>query len=393
MSELGRHAGIGWYAARNVARRWRRSLAVTLPLGLAIAVAMAATLIADGIRRDAALAASFAADLTFQRLTHGRIEPFEVAPVEAALRASEGVVAVRSRVFSLVPAPEQEEADGALATLVGIDGARAHDTPHEVVEGRLPQPGETGAVALGRGVSGALRVGAVWDVATEGGKRRLEIVGLLSDAVAIHGANLALASPEDVRAIAGIPPTHASELAVALALGADAAALAADMQERFGLRAIGRGALTRILDAVYGSRSGAFATIWLILLLVAPAVAWALGMDVAAAETHEMGVLKSLGWSTLELVEARMVEGALLGVSATVFGALAGVVYALLGAPGIAELFVGWAATYPSFHAPLALEPASALAILAVGVVPILAAMAVPAWRAGAQSPEAVMRE
>ncbi|MBI4952913.1 MAG: ABC transporter permease [Myxococcales bacterium] len=393
MSELHRHLGLAGYAARNLARLWRRSLAVGVPLALAIAVATAATLVADGIRQDAALAASYAPDLTVQRMAYGRLSPIAVGPFGAVLAARPEVAAVRPRVFTLVPAPG-DESTGALATVLGVDWAAAGEAPYGVVEGRLPAPGETGVVVLGRGVAASLRPGATWRARGPGGVVALEVVGLLSDAVAIHGANLALTSLEDARALAGLAPDEASELAVTLAPGAREGSLADHLQTQFeGVRVVGKGALGRILDAIYGSRSGAFVTVWLILLLVSPAAAWALGMSVAASERHEMGVLKALGWSTLELVEARMIEGGLLGLAATLAGALAGTLYALGGAPGIAGLFEGWAALYPTFRAPLAVDPRSALALFAAGIVPLLAAMAVPAWRIGSTPPETVMRD
>ena len=393
MSETRRHLALAWYGARNVVRRWRRSVAVMVPLALAIALATTATLVADGIRRDAARAASFAADLTVQKMEHGRLVPVEVAPIAAALQQGGQVERIRPRVFALVPAPYEDSESGALATLLGIDWGAAAPPPYDLIEGRLPNPHETGVVVLGRGVAGSLEVGAIWQLPTSDGPHPLRVIGLLSDRVAVHGANLALTSADDVRAVLGMPASHASEIAIDLEPDAHVTAVADQMVARFGLRVVGRAALGRILDAIYGSRSGAFVTIWLVLLLVAPAVAWALGMDVAAAERHEMGVLKALGWSTLQLVEARMIEGAIMGLGASLAGALGGALYALAGAPGVADLFSGWAALYPGFRPPLAVEAGSMVALLAIGVVPLLAAMAVPAWRTGATPPETVMRD
>ena len=392
MSEAQRHAGLGWFAVRNLVRRWRRSLAVGVPLALAIAVATAATLIADGIRRDAARAAERAPDLSFQRLQQGRLLPLEHAPLQRALLDTGQVASVAERVFVLVPAPGDEDGS-ALATLIGADWSRAAP-PAGVVKGRLPAPDERGVVALGRGVAGRLEIGHRWKVPTSSTPHPLKIVGILSDEVAVHGANMALTSMHDARVVAGLEPTEVSEVSATLRPGANPIEISDDVRGRFpGIRVIGRSALARILDAIYGSRSGAFLTIWLVLLLVAPAVAWALGMDIAASERRELGVLKALGWSTLELIETRMIEGGLLGLLATLGGAVLGMIFALLGAPGLADLFIGWTAIYPSFPPPLALEAGSALALFGLGIVPLLAASAVPAWRIGSTPPEAVMRD
>jgi ABC-type lipoprotein release transport system permease subunit len=394
VSDSHRHLGLAYHGARNVVRRWRRSLAIVVPLGLALAIATTATLIADGIRRDAARAADFAPDLAFQKIQQGRVVPFEGAAVADLLRTLPGVTSVSERAFAVVPAPG-EEGGGALATVLGVDfGADA--PPAVVSHGRLPEPGEVGAVALGRGLvtERIVGVGSTWSVPTPRGRHSLRVVGLLSDRVAVHAANLALTSVEDARAIAGLAAGEAMEISATLAADADSRAIAEEVVARHPrLRVIGRTAVARILDVVYGTRSGAFVAIWLVLLLVAPAVAWAMGMDVAASERHEMGVLKALGWSTLQLVEMRMFEAAILGGLATLGGALVGVVLALAGAPGLAELFVGWAELYPDFPLPLALEPGSALALVALGVVPLLAASAIPAWRVGSTSPEIVMRD
>jgi predicted lysophospholipase L1 biosynthesis ABC-type transport system permease subunit len=384
------------FAVQNIRRRPMRSLAVVLPLTLAMALAAAVWIIADGVRRDAAQAAALAPPLLLQRLDAGILVPFEEAPVTEYVRGLPEVAEVRGRVWALVTAPG-EDPGGALATLMGWDPALLGPAPDGTLRaGRLPEPGETGVCVLGAGLAtqGRLQVGSTWAArARDGQTVPLEVIGVFAHGVAIHTASLALAAPSDVRRIAGVPEGFATEVALTLRDGADKWATGEVLVKRFPeLRPIDRDAVARFIDVIYRSHAGPWTAVWLVLLLVAPAVALALGFDVAASERREMGVLKALGWSSMMLIVSRIVEAALLGVGATALGAALGLGYAAAGAPVLRALFVGWTDIYPAFPLPLALEPATFAALFALGVLPLVAASALPAWRIGSQSPDAAMR-
>ena len=100
-----------------------------------------------------------------------------------------------------------------------------------------------------------------------------------------------------------------------------------------------------------------------------------------------------MGWSTSDVLSAKLLEAVLVGASATGLGMLAGYAWVFwLGAPGLRPALVGWSVLYPR----AALTPAVDLAqLLGIGLAvlgPFVLLSVVPAWRAASADPLETMR-
>ena len=90
--------------------------------------------------------------------------------------------------------------------------------------------------------------------------------------------------------------------------------------------------------------------------------------------------------------EMRMMESLILGLGGTSIGILAGFVYALLGTPGISGYCLGCASIYPKFPVPVNCDFRSLVLLFILGVLPLMAISAIPAWLAGVVDPDEAIR-
>ncbi|MHA1167406.1 MAG: hypothetical protein ACTSRU_06260 [Candidatus Hodarchaeales archaeon] len=88
-----------------------------------------------------------------------------------------------------------------------------------------------------------------------------------------------------------------------------------------------------------------------------------------------------------------MVEITLTGFIATTIGVFGAVIYDFyLGAPVIADLMLGWSVMFPPFILPLKITFDSLLVAYGIGIIPLLIATVVPAWKNAITEPDEVLR-
>ena len=143
----------------------------------------------------------------------------------------------------------------------------------------------------------------------------------------------------------------------------------------------------------FRGRGGLMGVLLLPALAAFLLLAWERLTGLGADERREIGVLKSVGWGTADVLTARLWESAAIGVLGATLGLLVAYGYVFwLGAPGLADALLGWSALHPSMRLAPALDPVQALALLGAVVVPFVSVSVVPAWRAAMVDPDQAMR-
>ena len=113
----------------------------------------------------------------------------------------------------------------------------------------------------------------------------------------------------------------------------------------------------------------------------------------SAAEKREIGIFKAIGWETVDILQLKVYEGAVLSVSAFFIGVLlAYCSLALTGGPLWAQVLRGWSILSPEFQIVPYLDPLPLAVLFFLTVIPYSFANFVPAWRAANIEPDVVMR-
>jgi ABC-type lipoprotein release transport system permease subunit len=380
------------YACSALGRR--RAKAVALGGGLAFGVALVAAVLflTGALRAEAERARAAIPDVVVQRLVAGRPGTIAIADAEP-LRAIPSVRAVRPRVWGYVFLPDVQ---GNVTVVAVPRGAPPlDDVRGALAEGRDLRAGAHEMVA-GASVARALglHVGDSLALPSATPSPPLTLVGTFASSVESYANDVLLCDEGDARAVLGVPPDRATDLAIDVVNPAEARIVARTVLAAFpGTRVVERDLLARVYALAYGRRAGLVLAATIPALLALLVLAWDRASGLAPDERKEIAILKAVGWSNAEVLWAKLFESLLVGAAATGAGlALAYAWVFLLGAPGLRAAIAGWSVLYPEAPLTPSFDAAELLAIALAVLGPFVALSVVPAWRAASLDPMESMR-
>jgi ABC-type lipoprotein release transport system permease subunit len=364
------------------------------------AVAMVVTLLAavlfatSALKGEAERGRRTQPDVVVQKLSGGRpalIDPSTVA----FLQRLPGVRRAAPRVWGYVFLPSLK----ANVTVIGrtADTADLAAVAGVLRSGRDARAGERGVAVIGRALAELLHV-REGDVISLPSPREdaptLELLGVFDSAVALFTSDVVLLDSEDARAILDIPADRATDVAIDLGNPEEASVITrAIVEKQPELRVLDKRVLARTYQLTYGRRAGIVIAAALPALFAMLILAWERLSGLAPTERREIAVQKAVGWSTADVLYAKLYESILVGVLA--FGTGVTLAYGwvfLLGAPFLREVLSGWSVLYPETALTPAVDPADLAGVAALVLLPFISVAIFPAWRAAIVDPLQAMR-
>jgi ABC-type lipoprotein release transport system permease subunit len=383
-------------ASRNIIRFPGKTLAVLIPLFAVMAVASAMTFIKDGLLKDALCLAGTLPDISVQQVAAGRASLLS-SDLLGAIADYPNVRKVSPRIWGYVPAFTSGRS--LTYTLMGIDSAKtplAQDISLTIEKGRFLGPADKDCAVVGDifAKQNMVDPGDKISVKDEFGNESLfNIIGIFGSDVQIYSADLIVTDIDSARKFFGLAPGQFSDLSVYLEDPALSGQTAFAIQTSGkNIKVLTKDDLTGIIKRGYSGKSGVFQLMWMILLLTVLLLSWTQAGSFSLEMKKEIGVLKALGWQTLDIIELKMMETMIIGFLGIFGGVLFGVFYLHIGAPLIKEYFLGWALVYPEFKLPVYMDPSSLFLLFVVGLLPLSAATVIPAWLMGTLEPDNAIR-
>jgi ABC-type lipoprotein release transport system permease subunit len=381
------------FALQALARRKARALALGGGLAFAVALVAAVIFLTESLRAEAERAHAAQPDIVVQKLVGGR--PTTISAAEAAkLTDIPSVRAVTPRVWGYVFLPSLQ----GNVTIMGTPrGAPPLSLANGVLaEGRDVVPGAHEMIA-GAELAHFLGMRPGDELGLPTGNpdaHALKLVGTFRSSLDLYTADLVICDDDDARALLALPAGDATDLSLSLANPAEARVVARTIGERIpGARVIERDLLARVYHLAYGRRAGFVLGAAIPALLALLVLAWDRASGVGPDERKEIAVLKAVGWSTSDVLWAKLFESLLVGASATALGLLLGYAWIFwLGAPGLRPALVGWSVLYPRAALTPAVDVAQLLGISLAVLGPFALLSVVPAWRAATTDPLETMR-
>ena len=272
--------------------------------------------------------------------------------------------------------------------LFGVEpGSAELATGFELTDGRFPRDGREltldGAAAEGAG----LGIGDEVTLATPGGPKEAEVVGLLRIPGGSFGGLAFGMTPLPFVQKTFDKPDQVSGIAVEAAEGVPVGELRERLEGRLGegLQAERSETRTReVTGQLQGFRLALLFFAGTALFVGAFLVFNALSMTVLE-RTRELGMLRALGSTRAMIARSVILEAALLGV----FGSVLGVLFGYGMAKGLVYLF---GRAYLFEITELILSPFALVSAIVVGIAVTVVAALLPALRAGRVSPVEAMR-
>lgn len=363
-------------AFRNLRRRPTRSILTVF--GVALAVGSFITLygLSNSVQEN--VQQSFdehGADLTARR--SGVAEPFGGTIRETLIPEVRGIPGVDAVSGQLITFAATDNNDSVLATGWAPDSFYWDNVP--LVEGRIPQPGESKAALIGQEIARSLGKKVGDDITLLGDKFR--IVGI-SNYTSIINRNRVIVSLADLQDIT-FRKGALTFLSITLdnpGNEAEADRVAAAI-EGLGNLAVAKSEAMMRNDSMIGLLTAVSSSMaWVAMLMGVLMVLNTLLMAVLE-RTREIGILSAIGWSKERIMGALVIEGFVLSVWGSILGIILGVAgsMALSAVPAIGR--------YVAVRPTPGLIATTAVAAIVLGILGSF----YPAWVATRASPAAAL--
>ncbi|MHA1215316.1 MAG: ABC transporter permease [Candidatus Hodarchaeales archaeon] len=380
------------YAFQNIRVYRTRTLAILLFFGIVCGLLTSVDFLRDGMNQDIEASLNFAPDILIQGYNAGRLVPVSNS-IMADVEKITNVTKVSPRVWGYLSASNK------LYTLMGIEVSEYPlDVPaldFEMQEGRFLRENETKKCVIGSGVadSSKAQIGSILlllDI--NNNEFELEVIGIFSVSSKIYSHDLILTDINSSREFFQYDENHSTDIAVWT--DGDSSQVASVISDQTdGVKVIDRNILRDLLVHSTNERAGFFVLIWFVLLLGSLLFAFTLSSSVSIEARREIGILKSLGFTTMDVLEIRIIEYTLTGFIASTIGIFGAIIYDFyLGAPVLADFMLGWSVVFPPFILPLKINLDILIVAYGLGIIPLLIAVVVPAWSNAITEPEEVLR-
>jgi ABC-type lipoprotein release transport system permease subunit len=373
---LERHRNILDFALSSLFRRKAKNISLLLVYTLIIFIIASTIVFIQALKREAALILKNAPDMVVQRLLAGRHDLIPVGYGEK-IRGIRGVREVRPRFWGYYYDP----VDGANYTLM------AQASP----------PLAPGSIIVGSGVARTIRVteGDLLSLrSASGSPTLLQVEKILPYSSELVAADLIVMTEKDFRTFFSFPEGQATDLAVTVGNSNELTTIASKIVQQFpDARPILKSEILRTYDSVFDWRGGMVIVILGVAVLSFIIFAWDKATGLSAEERKEIGILKSIGWETGDVLLLKTWEGVIISLTAF----LAGVILAychvfFFSASLFAHALKGWAVLYPQFKLTPVVDAYQLAVLFFLTVVPYSVATIIPSWRTATIDPDAAMR-
>lgn len=373
---LNRYRHILDFALSSLLRRRARNFSLLSVYTLIVFVIGSLIFFVQAIKREASLTLGNAPDLVVQRMIAGR---HDLIPVDYGKKISEirGVSVVTPRLWGYYYDP----VFGANYTLL-------------VPETNQP---EAGSITIGAGVARNQRIKSGDMLTLQSAAKTpllLTVQGIYPTHSEILSSDLMVMSAEDFRIMFNFPTDKATDLAVTVSNPKEQSTVASKIADMFpDTRPILKSEILRTYDALFDWRGGMMVVILAMSLLSFIIFAWDKASGLSAEERKEIGILKSIGWETSDVLLLKFWEGVVISFSAFLCGILLAYCHIFFFSAALfQQALKGWSVLYPSFALIPVIDLYQLTILFFLTVLPYTAATIIPSWLAATVPPDAAMR-
>lgn len=379
---MGRLLNILDYALLSLRRKVFKNLAVGIILSLIVFLFSSFQLVSRGLTDSAERLLQSAPDITVQGMSAGRQVALPL-DVISDLEAIYGISSIEKRIWGYY----FDESNGANYTVIGLSQDVKEQTANAL---------KIGEVRVSRKVSELLQLGDRSHFSLfkpDLSQKAFKVVETFPDYADIVVADLIFMNIEDARELFAVKPGFVTDLMVEVVNPVEIDTVARKVSDLLPWsRVITKNQILKTYKVVFSWRSG-FGMICLLTSVLAFAIlCWDKASGLSMEEVREIGILKLVGWQTSDIVLLRFSESLVVGGCSFSAGYLMSWLHvSVFDGALFRPVLLGWSVLKPGISLLPIFAIGDLFLVLAVSIVPYLAATAVPGWRAAAVRADSVV--
>jgi ABC-type lipoprotein release transport system permease subunit len=258
-------------------------------------------------------------------------------------------------------------------------------------------PMQPGTITIGSGISRTRSASEGDFFALQSYKRvplLLQIKQVLPYESELAAADLIVMAEQDFRLLFNFPVGYATDLALTIGNPRELTTVATKIAERYPeTRPILKSEVLRTYDSIFDWRGGMMLVMLLASVLAFIIFAWDKATGLSAEERKEIGILKSIGWETSDVLLLKFWEGVVISLSAFLVGVILAYGHVFFMSASLFEpVLKGWSVLYPQFVLLPSINAYQLGVLFSLTVAPYVIATIIPCWRAATVDPDAAMR-
>jgi ABC-type lipoprotein release transport system permease subunit len=384
---MGKHFKILEYTLSSLLRRKCKNLAIIGVFSLLIAILFSVLLLTHSFKMEAFNVLVDAPELIIQRVMGGRHELIPVSYIKT-IKKILGVGKVMPRYWGYY---YDYLTDGTY-TLIGID---QKVEGLKFIEGDIPI--KNGECAIGKGVAESRMIDVddvLFLINSKGKILILLVTGIFTAESEMLTNDLIILTREDLLDIFGMSEDMATDIVVEVYNEAETPIIATKIKQILpDTRPILKSEIIRTYDTVFNWRSGMILTLFSGALIAFCILAWDKATGLSAEERQEIGILKAIGWETSDILEMKFWEGMVISLLSFCTGLILAYIHIFfLGASFLAPALKGWSVIFPKFRLMPYINLYQVFTMFFLTVIPYIASIIIPSWKAAITDPDIVMR-
>ncbi|MHA1971235.1 MAG: ABC transporter permease [Candidatus Thorarchaeota archaeon] len=398
-----KHSNLASYALGNVLKYRTRSVAIIIALFVSTSILCSVEFIREGVVTDVSDSVDEGPDIVLQRLVGGRQVPIPDNWISNVTNTT-GVRVATPRVWGY-----SDVGSGSLLTIMGVNATEYSSMIGAVGTdilgvGRFLNESDYRKMIVGQGIVDMMaasamplqvQVGTLLSLITFDGELiEFEVIGIFASESKIYSYDMILTDIQSAREVLGYENATFTDIAVWTNYGSDLNSVAFRLDTGISeARVLTSDAIRDSMLKAYTGRAGITALLWVILLLSVVLLAFTVSSAGSEEARREVGLLKALGFDTVDVLEIRMLECVTLSLLGVSLGISFAIIFDfILGAPLLAGYILGWSLVLLPGGIPLTISLSTIFIVYAVGLIPILVAAVVPSWRNAITEPDIVLR-
>ncbi|TVT54616.1 MAG: FtsX-like permease family protein [Sedimenticola thiotaurini] len=364
------------YIISSMLRRKGKNLGLMLVYSLIVFMLASVMLFTHALKQEVGLLLHSSPEIILQRMVAGRHDFIPASYLEKMGRIR-GVTSRKGRLWGYLYDPSVK----ANYTLMVSDEQALAAT--EVIIGS--------AIARARGVVPGDYISFR---SFDGETYSFQIKSLLDHETELVSADLVLLNSKAYHALFGMPEGVYTDIVLSVSNLREVPKIAEKLSQRLpDTRPILKQEILRTYDAIFSWRQGILFVLLAGAIMAFVIFAWDKASGLSAEEKREIGILKSIGWETSDVLHMKFWEGALLSLLSFFIGYLLAYLHVFYASASLFEpVLKGWAVLYPQFQLSPSVDGLQVATLFFFTVFPYVVATIIPIWQVAVTDPDAVMR-